>query len=173
MESTFFTLDGKDFLLIVDYYSKYPEVIQMRSKMAQATVAKLKMVFARHGIPQTVIADSMPFDSTDFRAFAKSWQFQLITSSPAYPRSNVLVERNVQTVKRLFKKAHDERKDTELVLLEFRNTPITGLDESPAQLLMSRHLRTQIPTIPILLKLTISEGNKERLTHRQRKQKGL
>jgi len=41
----FFTLDGKDFLLIVDYYSKYPEVIQMRSKTAQATVGMLKIVF--------------------------------------------------------------------------------------------------------------------------------
>jgi len=35
----------------------------MRSKTAQATIAKLKMVFAWHGIPQTVIADNMPFDS--------------------------------------------------------------------------------------------------------------
>ena len=42
----YFTLGGKDFLLIVDYYSKYPEVIQMTSKTAQATIAKLKMVFA-------------------------------------------------------------------------------------------------------------------------------
>ena len=90
----------------------------MRSKTAQATVAKLKMVFARHGIPQTVIADNMPFDSRDFRAFAKSWKFQTITSSPAYPQSNGLVERNVQTIKRLFKKAQDEGKDVEMVLLE-------------------------------------------------------
>jgi len=61
----------------------------------------------------------------------------------------------------------------DLVLLEFRNTPITGLDESPAQLLMSRRLRTHMPTIPTLLKPTISEGIRERLTHRQQKQKGL
>ena len=52
----YFTLNGKDFLLIVDYYSKYPEVAQMTSKTAQATIAKLKMVFARHGIPRVVIS---------------------------------------------------------------------------------------------------------------------
>jgi len=61
----------------------------------------------------------------------------------------------------------------ELFLLEFRNTPISGLDESPAQLLMSRCLRTHMPTIPTLLQPTISEGIRERLTHRQQKQKGL
>ena len=102
----YFTLDRKDFLLIVDYYSKYPEVLQMTSKTAQATIAKLKMIFARHGIPQMVIADNMPFNSKEFKAFAKSWDFQIVTSSPTYPQSNGLVERNVQSIKRLYKKAH-------------------------------------------------------------------
>ena len=167
----FFALGGKDFLLIVDYYSKYPEVMQMCSKTAQATIAKLKMVFARHGIPEIVMADNMPFNSRDFRAFARSWQFQVVTSSPAYPRSNGLVERNVQTMKRLLKKAHDEGRDMEMVLLELRNTPITGMDESPAQLLMSRRLRSQMPTIPTMLQPTISEGIREKLAQRQQKQK--
>jgi len=56
----FFSLDGKDILLIVEYYSKNPEVIQMTSKTAQTTVTKLK-TFACYGIPQTVIANNMPF----------------------------------------------------------------------------------------------------------------
>ena len=120
----FFSLDGRDFLLIVDYYSKYPEVVQMPSKTAQATVSKLKVIFARHGIPQTVMADNMPFHSREFTSFAKSWCFHVVTSSPTYPQSNGLVERNVQTIKRLFRKARDEGKDVEMALLEFRNTPL-------------------------------------------------
>jgi len=167
----FFSLDGKDFLLIVDYYSKYPEVIQMNSKTAQATIVKLNTIFARFGIPQTVIADNMPFHSKEFKSFADSWNFQIVTSSPAYPRSNGLVERNVQTVKRLFKKAQDEGKDIEMAILEFRNTPITGLDESPAQLLMSRHLRSHLPRLPAMLKPCIVEGVREKLGLRQQVQK--
>jgi len=73
----FFTLDSKDLLLIVDYYSKYPEVIQMASKTAQATVVKLKTTFACYGIPQTVIADNMPFNSREFKSFASSWNFHI------------------------------------------------------------------------------------------------
>ena len=46
-----FTLDGKDFLLIVDYYSKYPEVLQVPNKTAQAN-CKAKMIFAQYGTPQ-------------------------------------------------------------------------------------------------------------------------
>ena len=143
----------------------------MCSKTAQATIVKLKMVFARHGIPEIVMADNMPFNSRDFRAFSRSWQFQVVTSSPAYPRSNGLVERNVQTMNRLLKKAHDEGRDMEMVLLEFRNTPITGMDESPAQLLMSRRLQSQMPTISTMLQPTISEGIREKLAQRQQKQK--
>ena len=66
----------------------------MTSKTAQATIAKLKMIFARHGIPQIVIADNMLFNNKDFKAFAKSWDFQIVTSSPTYPQSNGLVELN-------------------------------------------------------------------------------
>jgi len=167
----YFTLNGKDFLLIVDYYSKYPEVLQVTSKTAQATIAKLKMIFARHGIPRAVIADNMPFNSKEFKAFAKSWNFQTVTSSPTYPKSNGLVERNVQTIKRLFKKAHDEGKDEEMALLEFRNTPITGLDVSPAQLLMSRHLRSGLPITVTMLQPFVNEGVREKLKQRQQQQK--
>ena len=107
----YFMLDGKDFLLVVDYFSKFPEVLQVASKTAQATIAKLKIIFAQHCILQVVMADNMPFSSKEFKVFAKSWDFQLVTSSPTYPQSNGLVERNVQ--------ARDVGTDEELALLEF------------------------------------------------------
>ena len=113
----------------------------------------------------------MPFNSKEFKAFAKSWNFQTVTSSPTYPKSNGLVERNVQTIKRLFKKAHGEGKDEEMALLEFHNTPITGLDVSPAQLLMSRHLRSGLPITVTTLQPFVNEGVREKLKQRQQQQK--
>ena len=147
----YFTLNGKDFLLIVDYYSKYPEVLQMTSKTAQATITKLKLIFARHGIPRIVMANNMPFNSKEFAEFVKSWDFQIVTSSPTYPQSNGLVEHNVQSIKNLLKKAHDAGKAEELALLEFRNTPIIGLNESPARLLMGQRLRSSLPMTDSML----------------------
>ena len=125
------------------------------------------MVFARHGIPQVVIADNMLFNCREFKIFASSWNFQTVTSSPGYPQSNGLVKRNVQTIKRLFKKAYDEGKDVEIVLLEFRNTAITGLDESPAQLLTSRHLRSSLPMTPTMFQPSAYEGIRDKLERRQ------
>ena len=125
----YFSLAGKDYLLVVDYFSKYPEVAMMESKSAKATVEVMKVIFARHGIPATVIADNVPFNSRYFKEFAKQWEFDLITSSPHFPQSNGLAEHNVQTVKNLLKKAKESGCDPELALLEFRNTPITGLKQ--------------------------------------------
>ena len=48
---------------------------------------------------------------------------------------------HVQTIKNLLRKAKEGMKDEQLTLLEFRNTPKTGLQESPTQLLMSQRLR--------------------------------
>ena len=86
----YFTLGGKDYLLIVDYFSKYPEVLQMNSKTADVIIAKMKSIFTRHSIPNIVVADNMPFGSRAFHQFAKEWGFKVVTSSPTYPQSNGL-----------------------------------------------------------------------------------
>ena len=73
-------------------------------------------MFARHGIPEKIIADNMPFNSLRFRDFAREWEIEVVTSSPHYLRSNGLVERNVQTIKRLLKKSDDSKQDAFLYL---------------------------------------------------------
>ncbi len=49
-----FELEGKQYLLIVDYFSRFPQVIQLKSTTSAAVISQLKSVFARHGIPETV-----------------------------------------------------------------------------------------------------------------------
>ena len=146
-----FYYKGRDYLLVVDYFSKYPEVARLSSKNSEAVIMAMKDMFARHGIPERLIADNMPFNSVKFKDFASKWEIEVVTSSPHYPRSNGLVERNVQTVKQLLRKADESKQDAFLALLEFRNSPISGMDESPAELLMSRKLRTRLPTSKSLL----------------------
>lgn len=54
-------------------------------------------------------------------------------------------------VKLLFRKADASGKDWDVALLEYRNTPISGLQYSPAQLLMSRRLKDKVPSAAKLL----------------------
>ena len=112
----------------------------------------------------------MPFGSREFREFARDWGIKVTTSSPVYPQSNGQAERFVQTLKNLFKKADEDGRDPYLALLEYRNTPITGLEYSPAQLLMSRTLRSKLPTAEKLLQPKVVDAH-DALKRRQVRQK--
>lgn len=70
-------------------------------------------------------------------------EFHFNTSSPRYPRSNGLAERFVQTAKNILLKSNDMW----AALMEYRNTPITGLKMSPAELLFGRKLKTKLPVM--------------------------
>ena len=146
-----FYYKGRDYLLIVNYFSKYPEVARLSSKNSEAAIMAMKDIFAHHGILESLVADNMPFNSVKFKDFASKWEFEVVTSSPHFPKSSGLVERNVQTIKQLLRKADESKQDAFLALLEFCNSPISGMDESPAELLMSRKLRTRLPTSKSLL----------------------
>ena len=56
-------------------------------------------------------------------------------------------------------------------MLEFRNSPITGFYQSPAQLLMSRRLQSALPMLPSLLEQTCNNDMKQKFHDRQMKQK--
>ena len=61
---------NKEYLVIVDYYSKYTELLPLHDKTARTIVEQCKSVFSRHGIPVEVVSDNMPFQSVEFLTFA-------------------------------------------------------------------------------------------------------
>ncbi|KAK9701929.1 hypothetical protein QE152_g30274 [Popillia japonica] len=87
----------------------------------------------------------MPINSIEFKTFANDWDFDLLTSSPQYPKSNGLAERAVGICKNIVRKCLDDNSDIYKALLEYRTSPLTGLNLSPAELLNNRLLRTILP----------------------------
>ena len=57
-----FEFAGKPYLVVVDYFSKYPEVCRLENITASCVISHLKSMFARHGIPDELIADKMPLE---------------------------------------------------------------------------------------------------------------
>ena len=140
--SDLFTLKGVNYLLVVDYFSRYPEVVQLKSTTSQSVITSLKSVFSRHGIPATLFSDNGPqYNSHEFDEFAATYNFAHVTSSPHYPQSNGHAERAVKTVKGLLK----DSSDPYLSLLSYRTTPLPWCDLSPAELLMGRRIRSDLP----------------------------
>ena len=143
-----FQLKNQDYLLVVDYYSRYIEVAKLNSTTSQAIINHLKSIFSRHGMPERVVSDNGPqYSSADFTAFAKQYGFEHVTSSPRYPQANGKAERAVETVKTILGKSKDSYK----AMLAYRSTPLEH-GYSPAELLMSRRLRTTLPTSTSQLK---------------------
>ena len=140
-----FELSGEHYLLVVDYFSRFPEIAKLASTTSVAVITSLKSIFARHGIPQIVRSDNGPqYVSQEFSMFAKLYGFQHTTSSPRYPQSNGQAERTVKTVKQMLKQSEDPY----LVLLNYCATPLPWCNRSPAELSMGRKLRTRVPQSP-------------------------
>ncbi len=93
--SDLFELNKEKFLLVV-------EVQKLNNTTASNVVTTLKSIFARHGIPATLVSDNGPpvCMQRNERVFR-------ISSSPHYPQSNGQAERAVKTVKQLFEHSTD------------------------------------------------------------------
>lgn len=166
-----FELHGQSYLLLVDYLTKYPEVLNLADKTAHTVIQKMKSVFARHGIPREIVSDHVPFASYEMQSFAASWEIKLTHSSPGYPSSNGMAERSIKTVKYALMKAMQTGTDPHLVLLSLRNTPVTGLNVSPAQMLMGRVLRSTLPCSSAALKQSVPQHIHNKIQDLQSRQK--
>lgn len=163
---------GKEFLIMVDHYSDYWEIDQLPDLTGDTVITRCKVQFARYGQPDKVITDNGPqFACEQFRKFAAQWGFIHVTSSPQHPKANGKAESAVKIVKSLCKRARLDGTDPWLSILHWRNTPTDGLDSSPAQRLMSRRLRTGLPTANSLLFPKVIEGVSEKLRWKRRMSK--
>lgn len=140
-----FFLGGKWWLVVTDYFSRYPELVPLNNLSSSAVINHCKSIFARHGIPEVVVSDNGPQFSralgAEFSKFAAEYNFQHVTSSPHYHQSNGMAESAVKIIKGSLKKTADAYK----TLLAYRSSPLKN-GYSPAELLMGRRLRTLLPT---------------------------
>lgn len=165
-------LNGNDYLLIIDYFSKYVELSLMKSTTTIAVIQVLKSCFARYGIPLLLISDNGPqYNSSKMKEFAREWNFEHRTSSPIYAQSNGMAEKYIGTVKSMLKKAMYDGRDPYLALLEYRNTPITAEIGSPTELMFGRKIRGLLPYKEQIFSNNRYDKTKNKLETRQQIQK--
>ena len=134
----YFTFNGTQYVLISDYFSKFPYVFKAKTSF-WCLRDHLINLFAIEGYPDEIVTDNgPPFNSQDFNRFLSKLGITHTTSSPLYPQSNGSVERMVQMVKTLLSKNSNTWSFQE-VLADLRATRIgTGLP-SPAEILHGRN----------------------------------
>ena len=132
-----------NYLVIIDYYSRWIEIKQLTSPTSDCVICRLKAVFATRGIPDVVVSDNgRQFISDELRKFAKSWCFAQHTTNPYSPQENKTAERAVQTAERLL-----DLDESQIGLLSYHASPHSAIGVSHAVALMGRQLATRLPAV--------------------------
>ena len=138
-----FETKNSKYLLIIDYYSKFPVLHKLSSTTARVLIQERKAVFAELGVPSVIVSDGGPqYTTTEFQDFTKHWQIKHRLSSPRNPQSNGMAECFVHTMKASLIKTIEEGEDVDLALLTYKTMPLNHRLPSPAELLNSRKYKT-------------------------------
>lgn len=146
-------INGNTFLVVVDAYTKWVEVYNMKcSTSTSATIERLYDFMSRFGIPHTLVSDNgTSLTSHEFEAFCRVNGISHVTSPTYHPASNGQAESYVKIVKKGIKTSllsgnGPRNLNNKLLkfLFDYRNSvhSLTGL--SPAELVYGRKLRTRL-----------------------------
>lgn len=140
---------GTYFFIAVDSYTKWLEVQETKSITSLSTIKILKEMFARFGIPSTVVSDNGPaFISSDFKAFMDTHGIHHKLMAPYHPASNGQGERYVQTLKKKIRAMAEESGDlyTNLCRFLLQNRKVINIStgRSPAEMMFKRNIRTRL-----------------------------
>jgi hypothetical protein len=154
---------GHTYLVLVDAYSKYPEVVKMSGTTTTSTLNVLRDIFSRQGLPEVLVSDNGPqFSSQEFAEFCAQNGIIHRTSAVHKPSSNGQAERVVQILKSAIKQAGLDKTNVDSkiakYMLIYRVTPHSTTGESPSMLLMGRRLRTRLDLLVPSVRSHVEKG---------------
>ncbi|XP_055714322.1 uncharacterized protein K02A2.6-like [Phlebotomus papatasi] len=134
------------YLLVIDAFSKWPEIFKVTTTTTSQTISKLTEIFARHGLAETLVSDNgTQFVNEEFAKFCKRHGIQHLRTAPYSPASNGQCERLVDTLKRSLEKQKsapvDEALQRFLASYRFTTNENCTDSKSPAEIIYSRRAR--------------------------------
>jgi len=160
--------NGKNILVVIDYYSRFIEAIITTSTTASTTIEILEEIFCRFGYPDSLRADQAPqFSGTEIREYCHQNGIRLVSNTPRWPQANGEVERQNRSIMKVLKIAHSENQDMQKALntylLAYRSTPHTITGFTPAKLMFNREIRDKLPTlyVPVLTDYQLRDRDAE------------
>ena len=142
----YFKWNQQRYLLIADYYSRFPIIRSVSTMSATHLVTVLKTIFSEYGLPEELASgQGSQFTSEQYTSFAKEYNIKITHSSPRYPQSNGFIESMVKITKQILERCKQTSSDPHIAMLLYRATPLQSGMVSPAELLSQRRYETTIP----------------------------
>ena len=77
-----FYFNGQNYLLVVDFFPKFIEIVKLSSTSSREVISQLNVIMSRMGFCDTLVTDGGPQYSSDL---ANLYGIRHIVSSPRYP----------------------------------------------------------------------------------------
>lgn len=140
---------NKMYLVIVDSYSKWPEVFEMANITSNRTIEVFKSLFTRFGYPSHLVTDNgRSFTSTEFKEFCAKVGVKHTFTPPYHPATNGAAERFVETFKftvtKIKESGYSLTSAINLFLMDYRGSPQRTTGVSPARLMLGREIRNRL-----------------------------
>ena len=143
---------GEYLFVIIDAYSRFPEVEIVHSTYAKAIIPKMDRIFSTHGIPDTIRSDNgPPFTSHEIRDYMRENGISHKKITPLWPQANSEAENFMKPLMKTIRSANVEgqqwKKALYRFLLNYRATPHSTTGFAPAELLFHRKIKTKLPQL--------------------------
>lgn len=142
---------NKYFMVVMDYFTKWPEVFAIPNQEATTVASKLvDEVICRYGVPLEIHSDQgRNFESNVFQEVCKILGMHKTRTTPYHPQSDGMVERFNQTLERhLAKLVENHQRDWDKYispfLLAYRTAEHESTKASPAFVNFGRELRLPV-----------------------------
>ena len=133
-----FEVDWKHFLLLCDYFSKYPKVTTQDATTSKLIREEVRKIVSLLSWTNKVVSNTgVQYVQKPFQDFVHKKGIQHTTWFPRFPQSSGFKERQVQTIKKIMKKCKKENNDIHMAMLDLRATPVDSKLLSPVEMLMA------------------------------------
>ena len=143
---------GEYLLVVIDQYSRFPEVEIVRSTKASTVIPKLDKIFATHGLPTVIKSDNgPPYISQEYRRYLEALDIRPEFSTPHWLQGNVEAERFMQPLGKALKTAQIQgplwQQELNRFLLQYRTAPHSTTGVPPSELLFNRTVKGKLPIL--------------------------
>ncbi|XP_058980999.1 uncharacterized protein K02A2.6-like [Musca domestica] len=139
---------GKYFFVLVDAFSKWPEVRIVRDITTETTIEVCRSIFAQFGIPNILVSDhGTQFKSAKFQEFLKQNGIMHKLGAPYHPATNGQAERFIQTFKTKLKampRKEELQRKIDQILLAYRRAIHPVTNKSPAMTMFGRQIQSRL-----------------------------